>query len=74
MWDSKGFKLRNLLYLCDVLFRIKRETRGAIASEYAFLIVFVAIIAAFGMVLLGTELSEYFTKMGEAIGTSAQQS
>jgi Flp pilus assembly pilin Flp len=66
--------MRTLLYLHDLVFRIGRETRGAIASEYAFLIVFIAIIAAFGMVLLGTELSEYFSTLGTAIGTSAQQS
>lgn len=66
--------MRAVLYLHDVLFRINRETHGAIATEYAFLIAFVAIVAALGMVLLGTELNEYFAKIGGAIGTSAQQS
>lgn len=63
-----------LLYLYGVLFRIKRETRGAIATEYAFLIAFVAIVAAIGMVLLGTGLTDYFTTLGNSIGTSARQS
>jgi len=63
-----------LLYLHDVVFRIKRESRGAVATEYAFLIAFIAIVAAIGMVLLGTELNDYFTTLGNAIGTSAQQS
>jgi len=66
--------MRALLYLCDVLFRINRESRGAIATEYAFLIAFVAIVAAIGMLLLGTELNDYFITLGNAIGTSAQQS
>lgn len=65
--------MRAVLYLHDVLFRINRETRGAIAAEYAFLIAFVAILAALGMVLLGTELNEYFAKIGGAIGNSADQ-
>ena len=66
--------MRALLYLHEIVFRINRETRGAVATEYAFLIAFVAIVAALGMVLLGTELMEYFTILGNSIGTSAQQS
>lgn len=58
----------------DILFRLNRESRGAVATEYAFLIAFVVIVAALGMVILGTELNEYFAKIGNAVGTSAQQS
>lgn len=65
--------MRALLHLCDTLFRIKRETHGAVATEYAFLIVFITIVAALGMVTLGTEMMEYFTTIGNSIGTSAQQ-
>lgn len=63
-----------LLYFQEVLFCLNRNRRGAVATEYAFLIAFVAIIAALGMVLLGTELNDYFITLGNAIGTSARQS
>ena len=63
-----------LVYLSEVLFRIKRETAGAVAAEYAFLIVFISIVAAIGMVILGDGLLSYFTALGAAIGNSAQQS
>jgi len=62
-----------LLALCDLLSRIMRETRGAVATEYAFLIVFIAIVAALGMVFLGVELGQYFETMGNAIGSAASQ-
>jgi Flp pilus assembly pilin Flp len=65
--------MRTLICLHDVIHRLNRDTRGAIATEYTFLIAFVAILAALGMVLLGTELNEYFAKIGGAIGTSASQ-
>lgn len=62
-----------LLYLHGVLFCIQRDTRGAVASEYAFLIAFISIAAALGMVLIGAQLSDYFGTLGASIGTSAQQ-
>ena len=62
-----------LFLLHEVLFRIKRETRGAVAAEYAFLIVFIAIVSVTGMLILGTGLSDYFSTLGLSIGTSAQQ-
>ena len=65
--------MRALLCLHKIILCINRETRGAVATEYAFLIAFVAIVAAIGMLLLGTELNDYFIKLGGAIGNSAQQ-
>ena len=56
-----------LVYLYEVLFRFKRETRGAVGTEYAFLIVFIAIAAAIGMVIMGTGLGNYFTAFGNAL-------
>ncbi len=58
--------MRTLLHLHDVLLRIKRETPGAVGTEYAFLIAFIAIVASIGMVVLGTELADYFTAYGNA--------
>ena len=56
-----------VLYLCDVGFRIIRERRGAVAAEYGFLIAFIAIVAAIGMVTMGTSLGDYFTTFGNAL-------
>ncbi len=66
--------MQTLLYLHQVLFAVKRETRGAVAAEYAFLIAFVTIVAAVGMVSLGEGLLNYFSAFGNAIGGAAQQS
>lgn len=66
--------MRALCYICEIFFRMHRETRAAVATEYTFLIAFIAIVSALGMVLLGTELNEYFAKLGNAIGESAKQS
>jgi Flp pilus assembly pilin Flp len=40
---------------------------GAVATEYAFLIAFIAIVAAIGMVLLGDNLSAFFNDIGVAL-------
>ena len=40
---------------------------GAVAAEYAFLIVFIAIAAAIGMVTLGNSISDYFITFGNAL-------
>lgn len=56
-----------LLYLCGLLIRIKRESHGAVAAEYAFLIVFIAIAAAVGMVAVGETLANYFITFGNAL-------
>ncbi len=66
--------MQTLLYLHQVLFAIKRETAGAIAAEYAFLIAFIAIAAVIGMVTLGQGLLDYFSAFGNAIGNAASQS
>lgn len=63
-----------LNYIFSVLFSLQRETRGAVASEYAFLVVFIAIVAAAGMLSLGQGLTNYFGAFGNAIGNAASQS
>ena len=63
-----------LFYLHLVLFSLKRETGGAVATEYAFLITFIAIAAVIGMFTLGTGLLDYFSAYGNAIGNAAKQS
>ena len=63
-----------LLFLQQLLFFVKRETHGAIAVEYAFLMVFITIVAAIGMASIGSGLLEYFSALGGTIANSADQS
>ncbi len=57
----------------SLVLRLRKDESGVITTEYAFLIAFVAIIAAIGMAVLGEDLQGYFTALGdgmEAIGDS----
>jgi Flp pilus assembly pilin Flp len=56
-----------LTYLHQMALRLKKDKSGAVATEYAFLIAFIAIVAAIGMVLLGDNLSAFFNDIGEAL-------
>ncbi len=53
-----------------MLLRLKKDKSGAVATEYAFLIAFIAIVAAIGMVLLGQNLSAFFLAIGEALANA----
>ena len=59
--------MRILIYLYDILFRIKRETPGVVSTEYAFLFVFISLFAILGIIGLGDQLNDYFTRLGLAI-------
>src|SRR3954452_3768164 len=51
--------------------RIQRDDendRGATATEYAMLVAFIAIAITVGVGLFGTELSNWFTNLGNKIG------
>jgi Flp pilus assembly pilin Flp len=56
-----------LTYLHQMALRLKKDKSGAVATEYAFLIAFIAIVAAIGMVLLGDNLSAFFNDIGAAL-------
>ncbi len=60
----------SLTYLQLLALRLKKDKSGAVATEYAFLIAFIAIVAAIGMVLLGTNLSAFFNDIGEALANA----
>jgi Flp pilus assembly pilin Flp len=62
--------MRILLHLHEVLLRIRSESHGAVATEYAFLITFIAIVAAIGMVTLGDALGDYLSDFGNALGAA----
>ena len=56
-----------ITYVQIMLSRLAKSNSGAVATEYAFLIAFIAIVAALGMTLLGENLSSFFNDIGEAL-------
>ena len=60
-----------LTYLQSLALRLRKDKSGAVATEYAFLIAFIAIVAAIGMVLLGENLSLFFNDIGLALDGAA---
>ncbi len=56
-----------LAYLQMLALRLRKDETGAVATEYAFLIAFIAIVAATGMTLLGENLSAFFNDIGSAL-------
>ena len=62
-----------LTYLHQMALRLTKDKSGAVATEYAFLIAFIAIVAAIGMVLLGDNLSAFFNDIGVALENAGGQ-
>ena len=62
-----------LTYLRLMALRLKKDEAGAVATEYAFLIAFIAIVAATGMVLLGDNLSAFFNDIGVALENAGDE-
>ncbi len=62
-----------LTYLQSLALRLRKDKSGAVATEYAFLIAFIAIVAALGMVLLGENLSAFFNDIGVALSDMASK-
>ena len=62
-----------LTYLHQMALRLTKDKSGAVATEYAFLIAFIAIVAAIGMVLLGDNLSAFFNDIGLALGNAGDR-
>jgi pilus assembly protein Flp/PilA len=50
--------------MSDVIKYFRRDERGATATEYALLIVFVALAVAAGASTLGTGISNLFSQIG----------
>ncbi len=59
--------MRAFTYLQIMALRLRKDKSGAVATEYAFLIAFIAIVAATGMTLLGENLSAFFNDIGGAL-------
>ncbi len=49
--------------------RFRRDERGATVTEYALLIVFVALAIAVGAQTLGSNISNLFSKIGTQLST-----
>ncbi len=47
-----------------------KDEDGAVATEYALLIVFIALLAAVGMIVLGNGLSTLFSGIGTQLNTA----
>jgi len=58
------------IYLQYLAHRLHKDNSGAVATEYAFLIAFIAIVAATGMTLLGDNLSVFFNDIGVALANA----
>jgi Flp pilus assembly pilin Flp len=54
--------------MSNVLMRFVRDDSGQDLVEYAFLIVFIALVAAVGLNQLGFELNEFYTAIATAVG------
>jgi Flp pilus assembly pilin Flp len=63
-------KMRFVTHLQILIHRLKSDKAGAVATEYAFLIAFIAIVAAAGMGLLGNNLSSFFDDIGQALNNA----
>jgi pilus assembly protein Flp/PilA len=55
--------------MLSLIKRFYRHERGATATEYAMLMVFVALAIAVGAQTLGTDLSDMFSKVGNTLSS-----
>ena len=53
--------------MLSLINRFRGDERGASATEYAMLIVFVALAIAVGAQTLGTDITDLFTKVGTTL-------
>ena len=51
--------------------RLWKNNLAAVATEYAFIIVFISIVSATGMTLLGNNLSLFFNDIGTSLSNLA---
>jgi Flp pilus assembly pilin Flp len=55
------------LFLRCLLGRATREESGQGLTEYAFILLFVAVVATASLTLLGTDISSVLSQLGEAL-------
>jgi len=56
--------MRSVVYIQSLYLRFRKDDSGAVASEYAFLLTFIAIVATAGMFVLGPSIADYFSAVG----------
>lgn len=54
-----------------LFFRLMAANSGAIAAEYTFLIAFIAILAAIGMLILGDDIKGYFEDLATSLDNAS---
>lgn len=47
--------------------RLRRDRCGAVATEYAFVVAFIALVSAVGMAVMGANLSSFYISIGSAL-------
>jgi Flp pilus assembly pilin Flp len=55
--------------MSNLFVRFVRDDSGQDLVEYAFLIVFIALVAAAGLNLLGVELNSFYSDIATAVGS-----
>jgi len=55
-----------------LLYRVAVDQAGAAATEYSFLIAFISILGAIGMVVLGDDLRQFFDGLALSLDNAAQ--
>ena len=53
--------------------RLCRDSRGSVGGEYAFLIAFIAIVAAVGFVVVGDSMTTNFSVLGDRVETASTE-
>lgn len=56
-----------LVYMQLLVLRLIKDDSGALTAEHAFLVTFVAIVSALGMVALGSGMIDMFTAVGDHV-------
>lgn len=59
--------MQDVSKLISAIVRFAKSDSGAVATEYAFLIAFIAMVGAVGMALLGNNLSAFFNDVSVAL-------
>jgi pilus assembly protein Flp/PilA len=57
-----------LTYLYSLI-SSRKSVKGQDVAEYALLIGFIALVVVLGALILGSEISEFFSDLGSEIGT-----
>jgi Flp pilus assembly pilin Flp len=64
--------VRAFAYVQARFMRLMAANSGAITAEYTFLIAFISILAAIGMVILGDDIKVYFEDLATALDNASQ--